>query len=187
MENKVVPTFSNPNSGKRCHVQYFSKLPNEARIKDYFYALPLPTVPSDSHKPWFCAVPIGKNFLSTMLKDMCQEAGIEGHKTNHSLRATGASELFEAGVPEKIIKERTGHRSLEALRVYEHTSTEQQQAVSAVLSAEKKTTFEQALHLKQCSDYQKNPATIQIQNSGPNHTYNNCSFVINSTLSGPTK
>ena len=54
-----------------------------------------------------------------MFKDMCSEAHISGHKTNHSLRATGASELFEAGVPEKIIKERTGHRSLEALRLYE--------------------------------------------------------------------
>ena len=44
-----------------------------------------------------------------MLKDMCFEAGIAGHKTNHSLRVTGASELFQAGVLEKIIKERTGH------------------------------------------------------------------------------
>ena len=119
-----------------------------------------------------------------MLKDMCQEAGIEGHKTNHSLRATGASEVFEASAPEKIIKEETGHRSLEALRVYEHTSTEQEQAVSAVLSAEKKTL----LLNKLCTlNNQKHPATIQIQNSGPNHTYNNYSFVTKSTLSGPIK
>ena len=47
----------------------------------------------------------------------------------------------------KLIKEMTGHRSLEALRVYEHTSTEQQLAISAVLSAEKKTTFEEACTL----------------------------------------
>ena len=31
-----------------------------------------------------------------------------------SLHATGASALFEANVPEKIIQERTGHRSLKA-------------------------------------------------------------------------
>jgi len=46
-----------------------------------------------------------------MLKDMCSEAGIDNHKANHALRATGASELFEAGIPEKIIKERTGYKS----------------------------------------------------------------------------
>ena len=38
-------------------------------------------------------------------------------KTNHSLRATAASELFCANVPEKLIQERTGHKSLQALRI----------------------------------------------------------------------
>ena len=46
----------------------------------------------------------------------------KGKKTNHSLRATGASELFKRGVPEKIVQERTEHRSLEALRTYERSS-----------------------------------------------------------------
>ena len=73
----------------------------------------------------------------------------EFHRTQNQsfLSCHGASELFEAGILEKIIKERTGHRSLEALHVYEHTSTEQQLAVSAVLSAEKKTIFEEACTL----------------------------------------
>ena len=48
---------------------------------------------------------------------------------------TGASNLFQAGVPEKIIQERTGHRSLKALRMYERTTTSQHIAVSNVLSA----------------------------------------------------
>ena len=58
-----------------------------------------------------------------MLKDMCYEAGITGQKTNHSLRATGVSEVFAADASENIIKERTGHRSLDALHVYEHTTS----------------------------------------------------------------
>ena len=65
---------------------------------------------------------------------MCAETGIGGHKTNHSLHAAGASELFEAGVPEKNIKERAGHRSLEALRIYKRTSKQQNKAVSVILS-----------------------------------------------------
>ena len=35
--------------------------------------------------------------------------------TNHSMCATSATEMYETGVPEKAIQERTGHRSLEAL------------------------------------------------------------------------
>ena len=80
-----------------------------------------------------------------MLKDMCHDAGITGHKTNHSLRATGASKLFAAGVPEKIIKERTGHRSLEALHVYERTTSVQHQAVSTILGSSKQVTFQKAM------------------------------------------
>ena len=39
--------------------------------------------------------------------------GILGNKTNHSLRAYSATKLYNAGVPEKVIQDRTGHRSLE--------------------------------------------------------------------------
>ena len=48
----------------------------------------------------FFASPIGEHKLGGMMKDMFTEIGISG-KCNHSLRATGASILFEANVPEK--------------------------------------------------------------------------------------
>ena len=48
---------------------------------------------------------------------------------------TGASSLFQAGIPEKIIQERTGHRSIKALRMYERTTTSQHVAVSNILSS----------------------------------------------------
>ena len=57
--------------------------------------------------------------LHSKLKNMCLEAGISGCKTNHSLCATAATEMFRCGAPEKLIQERTGHRSIEALRSYE--------------------------------------------------------------------
>ena len=126
LEKVCVSIFEQKGVSERCHVRlldlYMSKLLKNAREEDFFYARPLPVAPSDPSKPWFYARPVGKNMLNSALKDMCAEAGNSGHKTNHSLRATGASEMFEAGVPEKIIKERTGHRSLEALRLYERTT-----------------------------------------------------------------
>ena len=70
----------------------------------------------ESVKAWFAAVPIGKNVLAMFV--VCIGAGI-AKKTNHSLGATGASLMFSAGVPEKLIESVTGHRSSKALEVYE--------------------------------------------------------------------
>ena len=75
--------------------------------------------PSDPNRPWYSSVPLGKHTLQSKFKNMCSEAEISGNKTNHSLRATAATEMFRHSVPEKLIQERTGHRSLEALRSYE--------------------------------------------------------------------
>ena len=57
-----------------------------------------------------CA-PVGRDKLCKFLSDMCEAAGIEQKKTNHSLRATGATEMFNATVPEKLIRDVTGHQS----------------------------------------------------------------------------
>ena len=54
-----------------------------------------------------------------MVSNMFAEAGLGANKMNHSLQITGASVLFDAGVPERIIQSRTGHRSLDALQVYD--------------------------------------------------------------------
>ena len=74
-----------------------------------------------------------------MVKDMCAEAQILG-KTNHSLRATGATTLFQIHVPEKVIQKVTGHRSLEALRTYGNISTYQHKEVSKVLMSNLKSS-----------------------------------------------
>ena len=42
--------------------------------------------------------------------------------------------MFKAEVPEKIIVEKSGHKSLKSLRGYEHTSSEQQQAAGRVIT-----------------------------------------------------
>ena len=85
----------------------------------------------DTNAAWFFMQPVGRNTLASMVKSMCSQISVTG-KTNYSLRATGATRLFEANVPEKLIEERTGHKSTDALRRYEHTSVIQQKAVSSV-------------------------------------------------------
>jgi integrase len=84
---------------------------------------------------------VGRNKLASVTQEICKSACIGGNRSNHSLRATGATELNQAGVPEKIIQQRTGHRSLEALRKYEHISDIQHNAVSNILAADKETSY----------------------------------------------
>ena len=139
LKRKVVPIYACPDIGERCPVKildtYLSKLPRKAFECDLFYLRPLSQVPTDPSSPWYAAAPVGRDTLQNKLKNMCKAAGIEGNITNHSLRAASATQMYDSGVPEKMIQERTGHRSLEALRMYERTNQSQHQAVSAVLSA----------------------------------------------------
>ena len=142
LDHKSVTIVANSSVGEMCPVfildKYISKLPNAAIEKELFYCRPLPSIPKDVNDPWYVAVPIGKNVLAKMVSTMCDEAGISGQKTNHSLRVSGATSLFDAGVPERVIQQRTGHQSIEGLRIYERITDEQEMAVSKILTRESK-------------------------------------------------
>ena len=57
---------------------------------------------------------------------------------NHSVIVTRATCLFQAGIDEQLIMERTGHRSTDGIRVYKHTNSEQQEQISDILLHSKK-------------------------------------------------
>ena len=147
IENKIVPVYANSEAGDRCHVKqldtYFSKIPDQARQLDIFYLRPLGNIPDDPTRPWFAATPVGENKLGAMVKDMFTEVGIV-NKTNHGLRATGATNLYTANVSEKLIQQRTGHRSVKALCIYERTTGEQELAVSKILTSGSRIDYTQA-------------------------------------------
>ena len=110
---------------------------------------------------------------------MCLNAGVKGNKTNHSLRATGATQLYESGVPEKVIQERTGHRSLEALRVYEHSNDTQHKVASSVLCA---SSVKQAKKSIQKSTQQSSVATKRTLSNSSGFSFSNlygCTININ--------
>ena len=65
-----------------------------------------------------------------MIPEMFAKIGAKENYTNHSLRATAMTRMFNLGVPEKIISEKSGHRSLEALRSYEHISNDVDRAAA---------------------------------------------------------
>ncbi len=94
---------------------------------------------------WFTTAPIGRNKLAKSVSNMCKACNIQGYKTNHSLRAIAATRLYSSGIDEQLVMERTGHRSLEGVRSYKRTSTEQQETVSDILSNAKKQCSESTL------------------------------------------
>ena len=99
-----------------------------------FYMRVLDSFPSNPSKGCFTKQRVGLNTLKNMLPDLSRESGIGTHYTNHSLRATAVTRMFNSGLPEKGIAGTSGHRSTKALRCYEHTSEAQLQAVTTSIN-----------------------------------------------------
>ena len=115
-ENKEEPCPPIPSLNSRCLVffmdLYLGKLPLYGFEKDILFLWPKQKAPSDTGEAWYEKVAIGKNTLSAMVKDMCQKAGVRG-KTNHSMRASGATAMFQKNIPEHVIQNVTRHQSLD--------------------------------------------------------------------------
>jgi hypothetical protein len=95
---------------------------------------------------------------------MCKKAGIDGYKTNHSLRATAATRLYQSGVDEQLVMERTGHRSIEGIRSYKRTSDTQREALSDILN---KNSNKKICVSNSCAA-QALPSTCSSDNTGLN-------------------
>lgn len=94
-----------------------------------FYLQPRNNV---SGNVWFSHQPIGKNKLSKFTQDMCKKAGFCGNFSNHSLRTTCATRLFQSGVEEQLVCSVTGHSST-AVRGYKKPSNTQLLNMSEIL------------------------------------------------------
>ena len=134
LKTKEVIHHANAANPSRCPVRLYKlyiKLCPQDRPGHAFYLQPLKKPKQDC---WFTVKPLGHNTLDNMVREMCKDAGITGHKTNHSLRATTATRLFHAGVDEQLIMERTGHRSMDGVRCYKRTSQEQHEVLSDIVN-----------------------------------------------------
>lgn len=98
-------------------IKYLEK--REHISSDAFYLTP---IKNPQNGTWYMDMPIGHNVLGKTVGRLCQKAGIRGYKTNHSLRATCATRLFDEGVDEQLIMNRTGHRTTTGVRTYKRIS-----------------------------------------------------------------
>ncbi len=104
----------------------------------YLYPLNKPTP-----QQWYGDCPVGLNTICETVKKLVGSVGItDGKFTNHSLRAMAATRMFNAGIPEKVVKEITGHCS-DAVREYECTNLSMKhKAVATISNPENKTQDE---------------------------------------------
>ena len=130
---KQVVHHANEENPERCLVQLYKKY-LEHRPQTTNTALYLRPLKKPKDSIWFSKLSIGHNTLSNTVARVCKAGGINGYKTNHSLRVTTATRLFQRGVDEQLIMSRTGHRSIEGVRTYKRVSEEQTKGLSYVLN-----------------------------------------------------
>ena len=87
---------------------------------------------------WYSSQMVGLNTLKKTVGKLLKSAELDGFFTNHSLRRTGTTRLFQADVSRKLVKEFTGHRSA-AVDQYQITSNPQHQQMSEILQKKPST------------------------------------------------
>ena len=135
---KEVVQYENKVNPNRCIVRLYKKYNSKcpARRPDRCFYLKPRTKPTDDC--WYCNAPVGHNLLGNTVKRLMEAAEIPGHFTNHSLCASAATRLFEAGVDEQLIMMRTGHSSTSGVRSYKRIGEKLRTVTSEVLNREEK-------------------------------------------------
>ena len=131
-KHKEVVIFPNKNNPTRDLVYLVDKymgLCPPMYSKNNFYLKPLQ---KPTPAQWYGNQVLGEKLIAKILPEMMEEAGYKGFYTGHSLRRSGGSRLFQAGVQRKIVKECTGHTS-DAVDKYQITSNNQKQIVSEIV------------------------------------------------------
>ena len=130
-DRKVVWVYPNTDP-RRCTVRlvekYLSLCPLYYKKENFYLQCKVKTTP----KLWYQEQVIGKNSIGKVVQTLMKEGQIDGFFTNHSLRRSGGTRLFRAGVDRKIVKEITGHRS-DAVDAYQITSDEQREMCSKII------------------------------------------------------
>ena len=122
----------------RCPVQLIEKYislcpritPKTKKMNFYLRSLDKPT-PSQ----WYGEQIVGVNTIRKVVGRLLRDAQLNGYFTNHSLRRSGASRLFQSGFDRKLVKEYTGDTS-DAVDQYQVTSDEQRKQISRCISGE---------------------------------------------------
>lgn len=132
--------FENTKNPDRCPVRahhlYSEKRPSEMNQADAPFYLAVNTKCDPSmlnSRPWFKRQPMGPDRINKFMPRMAKAAGLQGRKTNHSVRRTMCTQLFQAGVPPTMIAQLSGHKNVQSISNYACASLNQQRAMCNIL------------------------------------------------------
>ena len=131
-DRKIVGVYPSSNVSccpVRLVEKYLSLCPNYY-TKDNFY---LQSLQKPTHNRWYASQVVGQNTLGKVIKQMLFNARTDGYFTGHSLRRSGMSRLFQAGVDRKLLKEMSGHKS-DAVECYAITSDKQREKLCNIIA-----------------------------------------------------
>ena len=179
-ERKIVWIKPNKNIN-RCPVRivqkYMNLLPRGGLRKNlYLHSLKKP-------KPalWYTTTPLGVNKVRSVVKDMLKSAGLDGFFTNHSLRRTAATRLFQSGQNVKLIKEVTGHIS-DAVEKYETTSDAQRMRISSIIQGEEQSEHTDDDAVEVVSNSNKSNIEITVNETKGNREENTIANVLSDAI-----
>ena len=120
---------------------------------------------------WFTTTAVRKSTLAKMVKDVCADEGIGGIRLS-IVCGPLVQQLYQAGVPEKVIQEQTGHLSLTGLHQYECTSDKQHEGALHILAAKENVSYQQQVTIKSHSMVPMAMPPPQYSFSNSNVTFN---------------
>lgn len=131
-ERKIVWVYPSENVN-RCPVRltqkYLSLCPQYFKKPNFYLQSRVKYTPN----VWYAGQVVGQNSIAKVIQELMKEAKIEGFFTNHSLRRSGGTRLFNAGVDRKLVKEAMGHKS-DAVDQYQVTSDQQRELLSKIIA-----------------------------------------------------
>ena len=139
--------------------KYLGLCPSHYVKKPNFY---LQSLKLPHPKQWYSHEVLGQNTIKKVVKDLLSSAEINGYFTNHSLRWTGGSRLFQAGIDQKLVKEYTGHRS-DAVDYYQIISDKQRETLSEILACPSNTECKEKINeIKQSEQKSESEPTVTV-------------------------
>lgn len=169
----------NKGNLNECPVRLFEKyMEKRGNLQvDRLFVTSNPNWNEQFSKGWYKNCPIGKNTITSWLKESASKIGIDIKKTkvtNHSARATAVSSLVKNGVQEEQLIKITGHSNIHSIKPYLQMDAEHHQNIIEAMRSD--NTIENSQNTSQIinSSLQK---TTAIQ-PGSHIVYNNCVFNI---------
>ena len=93
---------------------------------------------------WYSTRVLGINAIKKTVGQLLKNIDGDQFYSNHSLRRSSTTRLFQAGVDRKLVKEFTGH-ALNAVDKYQITSDAQRESISKIIAGDEPEVKKQSV------------------------------------------